>query len=287
MLTWWATRTQPRSSIRRNRHWLASPELMTAPSSSVPSCPLFAEVFGSLDEHADLPRLQQDIYRLLVTRSRSRGWLSSPEQDRRAGRWGMNDAGSDVLRADESGRVAWAQVSVEGFQDCTTPLHLLLACMEDVVSRFATIRLQALNLVIPIFGRQESQAAILENLNWFERSVEQADFAIVVGTGQGPSAPEAASKILERVSSTLGRVYEFYDIHPVDDVRVASGRNVIDPSVWNVVVEGGGLGRIRAPEWSLDFLALIARSVVHAAHDLGRSYVTVSFSKESEPVAAS
>ncbi|MFI7124722.1 hypothetical protein ACIBQ1_03460 [Nonomuraea sp. NPDC050153] len=91
----------------------------------------------------------------------------------------MNDAGTpDPGERDASnrrsglGRVAWFQVSADPVPGRPLPVQPFLTCAGDVVARIGTLRLQALQILLP--GRTIAPSLLLQDAEWFADSDPEA-----------------------------------------------------------------------------------------------------------------
>ena len=119
---------------------------------------VFVAVFGSIRLHSWTERdaLPEDAYSLFVSRSASMGWLSATSSDQTTpsahARWGMNDAGQDWSEKPGTSRIAWVQVAVTGVSgdSLSLPIQPLVSCVRDVVARVGKLRLDGLQLLLPL-----------------------------------------------------------------------------------------------------------------------------------------
>ena len=115
---------------------------------------MFAALYGDVAPHAWWgPELDQDAYSLFHSRARATQWLDETE-DGAPGLWGMNDAGWQHLlpRADLP-LAAWFQVEVQAVAaNRPLPVQPFLQCAGETVARAGTLRLDAVQVLLPIQG---------------------------------------------------------------------------------------------------------------------------------------
>jgi len=118
-----------------------------------------------------------------------------------AGLWSMNDAGRDhPLAAPEASLVAWFQVGVEPVSgDRPLPVQPFLRCAGDAAARIGTLRLQAVQVLLPVQGLDTSsrpeyaRMPSLLTVGWFGDCDPQSrtPVRVTLDSGQAPSIPSA------------------------------------------------------------------------------------------------
>lgn len=225
---------------------------------------LFAALQGALAPHPWRgAEPDSDAYSLFHARSSALGWLTEAREGAMGGLWGMNDAGSGR----EPARAAWFQVVLTGPVPPGRPLptQAFLACAGDVVARIGILRLDALQVLMPL-RRQGPPAvsALLADAAWFADRAPGAStrVRVTLDSGQEPALSSAAPAMAEWIGQWAQDVFRCDGCTPTDhpDVEPAG----ID-HLWN------GPSRHRATltgalaEWSLDALGWLAAFLADAA----------------------
>jgi hypothetical protein len=238
---------------------------------------MFAALYGELAPHPwRHPDTAQDAYFLFHRRSLAMEWLDdiaiavrktaggTEEREFGApGLWSMNDAGQDhPLAAPEASLVVWFQVGVERVSDDRPlPVQPFLRCAGDAAARMGTLRLQAVQMLLPvqsldISSRPEyARIPSLLTAGWFGDCDPQSRMPVRVtlDSGQAPSIPSAASHMRERMSRLDQDVF-VYESHSLADHDPLTMRPPFADSFWN----GPSLHRATfhgtLVEWSLDAL---------------------------------
>ncbi|WP_239149661.1 hypothetical protein [Streptomyces sp. SID12501] len=190
---------------------------------------MFAALHGDLVPHAWRdPGSEHDAYQLFHQRSLAMSWLDGTGTDDTGtgapGLWAMNDAGWDhPLAAPGTELVSWFQVEAGAMPgDRPLPVRPFLRCAEDTTARVGTLRLSAVQILMPVDGLDASSRppyAIVPSMHtadWFAERDPRARTPVEVGvsSGRDPSLPAAA----KHLADNLGRldqdvfVCESYDV---------------------------------------------------------------------------
>ncbi len=141
--------------------------------------PMYAAFYGEIVPHAPLTELSQDAYSLFYSRSAAMGWLAPAVEGASGGVWGMNDAEVSPALEPRPHPVAWFQVTLtEPAGAGVLPVQPFLACAGDVMARLGTLRLEAVQVLVPgqdapadgDFASPSSMPVarpLLVSLNWF------------------------------------------------------------------------------------------------------------------------
>lgn len=238
---------------------------------------MFAAVYGELAPHPWRdPDTARDAYLLFHERSLAMGWLDDVATAVRrtaggieereigaAGLWSMNDAGQDhPLAAPEASLVAWFQVGIEPVSgDRPLPVQPFLRCAGDAAARIGTLRLQAVQVLLPVHSLDTSsrpeyaRMPSLLTAGWFGDRDPQSGtpVRVTLDSGQAPLIPSAAPQMRERMSRLDQDVFacESYSLADHDPLTMEPP---FDDSFWN----GPSLHRATfqgmLAEWSLDAL---------------------------------
>ncbi len=184
---------------------------------------LFAALFGEFVLHPrpdPLAELSEDAYSLFHARSAAMGWLTPAVQGASGGLWGMNDADAGPGSGPQPQRVAWFQVVLTGPAGKLLPVQPFLVCAGDVVARLGTLRLEALQVLLPerdspADGLPASRSGIqvawplLNALNWFADCDPRlrAPARVTLDGGPDPSIRATAPAIMQWVQEIRQDVF--------------------------------------------------------------------------------
>jgi hypothetical protein len=238
---------------------------------------LFAALYGELVPHPDRdPDTNRDAYIQFHDRSLAMGWLDNlatavrntadGAEERKvgaAGLWGMNDAGVDhPLATPEASPVAWFQVDVAPVPgDRPLPVQPFLRCAGDVTARIGTLRLRAVQLLLPVQGLDTSarpgQARMPSLLTaaWFGDGHPQSrtPVRITLDSGQAPDISAAAPEMREWMDRLNQDVFVCKS-HSLTEHDPLTTTPPLPDNLWN----GPPLHRATfhgtLAEWSLDAL---------------------------------
>jgi hypothetical protein len=232
---------------------------------------MFAALFGEMALHPRAEQLSQDAYSLFYARSAAMGWLTPAVERASGGFWGMNDAGAGPGSGPQPQRVAWFQVVLTApAPGGILPVQPLLTCAGDVVARLGTLRLDAVQLLLPerdppAEGKPASPPGmrvawpLLDTLNWFADSDARLRAPVRVTLDGGPdrSVQEAAPAILQRMQEIR------QDIFVCDSISLENDDHLV---LRPVPFEEGRPGephhrvtfRSTLAEWSLEALGWVA-----------------------------
>lgn len=201
---------------------------------------MFAALYGDVAPHAWWgPELDQDAYSLFHSRARATQWLDETE-DGAPGLWGMNDAGwqHPLARADLP-LAAWFQVEVQAVAaNRPLPVQPFLQCAGETVARAGTLRLDAVQVLLPIQGMggvADSKDALAPSLltrRWFDAANPESRTAVRVtlDSGQAASIPAAAPHLLESLSRLDQHVFVGTSLSPQNAAPIAPP---FDDTFWN------------------------------------------------------
>lgn len=227
-----------------------------------------------------LPKLSEDAYSLFHARSAAMGWLTPAVQGASGGLWGMNDAEAGPGSGPRPQRVAFFQVVLTGpAPGGSLPVQPFLACAGDVVARLGTLRLDAVQVLLPErdpppggeFASMRASWPLLQARDWFTDCDPglRAPVRVTLDGGPDRSIQAAAPAILQRVQ-------EFrQDIFAGESFSVADEDHLVlwpDLALWpppsashpdfahHRVTFRGTLA-----EWSLDALGWLAAFLADAS----------------------
>ncbi|MFF9479491.1 hypothetical protein [Streptomyces sp. NPDC014733] len=250
---------------------------------------LFAALYGELTPHSwHDPRSEHDAYQLFHQRSLAMGWLDDragavAEADpvRRAavapGLWAMNDAGwSHPLAAPEPHLISWFQVEASAVAaDRPLPVQPFLRCAEDTTARIGTVRLAAVQLLLPVQGLDpaarppSAQVPSLQTVDWFgeEDPRTRTPVKVRIDSGRSPVLPSVAAQLAEG----LGRREQGVFACGASELADPGGAPVppFDDSFWNGPPQHGATLTGDLVEWSCEAIGWLAEAVADSAAALG------------------
>ncbi|GHJ90772.1 hypothetical protein SNE510_02910 [Streptomyces sp. NE5-10] len=251
--------------------------------------PMFAALYGELVPYAwHDPRSEHDAYQLFHQRSVAMGWLddrsglpSDCSAESRAstapGLWGMNDAGwGDPRAAAASGTVAWFQVECSTpAADRPLPVQPFLRCAEDTVARIGTVRLSAVQILLPLQGvAPESRPPYapvpsMGTRHWFGERDPRARTAVRVGIDSGRDP--VISTVAQQLAGDLAALEQ--DVFLCGEAESADRDRVPPPpfhdDFWNGPPLHGMTLHGELAEWSCDAVGWLAATLADAAARLG------------------
>lgn len=225
---------------------------------------------------------ETDAYSLFYARSSAMGWLADATGSDAQGLWGMNDAGHDTSSEGPGRDRIWFQVEVREPLPTGRPLPVqpLLACAGDTVARMGTLRLNAVQLLLPVqclaqplaaSSQQDDVDALLQAAGWFaDRDPQRsAQVRVTLDGGQNPTIRSAAPLILQWMQGLKQEVVAGDACSLTDDVAV------LQPGFIDQLWLGPALHRATFSgtlvEWSLDALGWLAAFLVSASAHCGVS----------------
>jgi len=235
---------------------------------------MFAALFGELVFHswpdAGSER-SQDAYSLFYARSAALGWLTPAEEGATGGLWGMNDAAASPVPGPQPQRAAWFQVMLtEPAPGKVLPVQPFLACARDVVARLGTLRLQAVQILLPerdppddgyLTSPSDMRVArpLLDTPDWFADCDPRlrSPVRVTLDGGLDGSIRAAAPAILRSVREIRQGVFACDSFSLADDdhliLRPIPFEDATPDAVHHRVTFSGTLA-----EWSLDALGWLA-----------------------------
>ncbi|HMQ30401.1 MAG TPA: hypothetical protein PKD53_06705 [Chloroflexaceae bacterium] len=245
---------------------------------------IFAALHGLLVLHPwrDPVAAESDAYSLFYARSSALGRLADAAGSDAQGLWGMNDAGHDTSSQKPGRDRIWFQVAVREPLPIGRPLPVqpLLACAGDTAARLGTLRLDAVQLLLPVqclapplvaSSQRDDVGALLQEAGWF------ADYDLHSGArvrvtldgGQNPTIRTAAPLMLQWMQELK------QDVFAGDARSLTDGAAVLQPGFVDQLWLGPALHRATFSgtlvEWSLDALGWLAALLASASARCGVS----------------
>lgn len=234
---------------------------------------MFVALFGELVLHpraGALIEFSQDAYSLFYARSAAMGWLTPAQEGASGGFWGMNDAEAGPACGPQPSRVAFFQVVLTGpFPGGMLPVQPFLACAGDVAARLGTLRLEAVQVLLPerdapADGPMASPSGLkvawplLDALDWFADCDPRlrAPVRVTLDGWLDPSIRAAASAILRSVREIN------QDVFACDSFSLAEDDHLVLRPIPFEFEPGSAHHRVTfrgtLAEWSLDALGWLA-----------------------------
>jgi len=235
---------------------------------------MFAALFGELLLHQRLDtegEASQDAYSLFCARSSAMRWLTPAVQGASGGLWGMNDAEAAPNSGPRPTQIAFFQVVLtEPNLRTLLPVQPFLACAGDVMARLGTLRLEAVQVLLPERDADEDAqfaspsgarvaSSLLYACNWFADCDPRARTAVRVtlDSGPDPSIRTAAAAIMQWAREVHQEVFACNSLSRADDdhliLRPIPFEDATSPAVRHRVTFRGTLA-----EWSLEALGWLA-----------------------------
>lgn len=235
---------------------------------------MYAALHGELTPHPWRGSSSvSDPYSLFVARSSAMGWLAEPTASG-GGLWGMNDAGADPTAGPRHSRAAWFQVSLTEPTpaDRPMPVQAFLACAEQVALRVGKLRLQAVQVLLPLQNLTSADGAsqrngavvrLLEESGWFTDLAPQVrtHIRVTLDGGQNAAIQSAVPDMLRWIRGLKQDVFDDFFLTAADPVLL---RPTITDELWagparyHVSIDG------TLAEWSLNSLGWLAALVAEA-----------------------
>jgi len=162
------------------------------------------------------------------------GWLEEQAAGG-PGLWAMNDAGSSPPQAAPgTGRVSWFQVEAGAVAgERPLPVQQFLRCAQDVTARIGTLRLSAVQVLLPVQGIDPAARTPVD---------------LLIGSGRDPLIPAVARQLA-------------LDLRDLEQDVFACGDD--DVTVHGMTLRG------ELAEWSCDAVGWLAATVADCAARLG------------------
>jgi hypothetical protein len=244
---------------------------------------MFAALFGDLLPHARTAAgegTSQDAYSLFYARSAAMGWLTPAVEGAAAGLWGMNDA-TAAPGAGPASRVAFFQVVLtEPSLGRLLPVQPFLACVSDVMARLGTLRLEAVQVLLPERGADEEARlaspsgmrvarTLLDSGNWFAGCDPRlrVPVRVTLDGGPDPSIRTAAPAIMRWVREVRQDVFACDSLALADDDHLILRPIPFDSGILRHRITFRGT----LAEWSLGALGWLAGFLADGASRHGFS----------------
>jgi hypothetical protein len=283
------------------RSWVAEPAIYPG---SHPARTMFTALYGELAPHPrpdGLAELSEDAYSLFDARSAAMGWLTPAVEGASGGLWGMNDAESTPGSGPQPFRVAFFQVVLTGPAPAgLLPVQPFLACANDVLGRLGTLRLEAIQVLLPeryapadgLPASPSSRIAarpLIDSLNWFgDRDASlRVPVRVTLDAGADPSVRAAAPAIAESVQDINQDVFACDSFSLVEDDHLVLMPTALHGAPGTAQYRATFRGSLA--EWSLDALGWLAAFLadVGSRHGIGTQLMlTADRSAEHSPRAS-
>lgn len=260
---------------------------------------MFLALHGELSLHPwrDPLVAATDAYSLFLARSSAMGWLAEAAEHASGGVWGMNDAGQDPDSGWQSSRSVWFQVSLIEPLPAGSPLptQAFLSCARDVVARIGTLRLEAVQLLVPVqslaestntSSNMDSMKTLIQNIGWFADCDPRlrSEVRVMLDGGQDPSIRSAAPGMLQWMQTIKQDVFSCDSFSLTDDPVVLKPA-VID-QLWLGPAQHQATFHGTLAEWSLDALGWLAAFLASASARHGVSTPLMLTASRSQGVGS-
>lgn len=248
-----------------------------------PDATMFAALYGELVVHPWREPFiaSSDLYSLFYARSLAMGWLTEATTETSlCGYWGMNDAGQGLVSNSQPPCIAWFQVTLTGTSGRSLPVQPFLRCAGDVVARIGTLRLEAVQVLLPVqylhkpseaFLPMDAVAELLSGANWFADCDPRlrTRVEVMLDGGQEPSIRSVAPEIFRWMQQIRQDVF-LCDAFSLDDSGMILKPALTD-ELWCGPPQHRATFRGTLVEWSLDALGWLAAFLADAGSRHGLS----------------
>lgn len=244
---------------------------------------LLGEIRAGHGENAQHSILDEDVFSLIVARSKACGLASFSGDEPPSVRWGHNDAGGDWTQDGAVRRLGWFQCAVPAhpLAGRRIPVQPALAVLDDVLSLVGAVELTAVHAIVPLAAAPDGRFDLAAMARWF-------DFA-------DPDTAQAVSVALSVPAGDLGRFepllglirarsMDRLDPTSVDEAELPAGPQPYGMAWLLRPGERAQLGlRCTLPTWSIEASSWLLEIVVEALRELGeRDPVAISVLIESD-----
>lgn len=222
------------------------------------------------------------------------GWLADAMENEVGGTWGMNDAEQDPVSGSQPSSRIWFQVALIDPIPAGRPLPVqaFLACAGDVVARIGTLRLQAVQVLLPVESLNASAGAsshlstvmaLIQNSGWFADCNPHLSTRVQVtlDSGQDSSIRSVAPAMFQWMQEVRQDVFACDSFSLNDDDAV-----VLQPAITDALWLGPAQHRATfhgtLVEWSLDALGWLAAFLSSASSEHGVSTPLMLSANRSE-----
>lgn len=258
---------------------------------------MFAALHGELALHPwrDSFAASSDAYSLFLARSSAMEWLAEATEQVSCGVWGMNDAGQSPDSGSQLVRSVWFQVSLIEPVPAGRPLPVqsFLACAGDVAARMGALRLQGVQVLLPVQSLPVSTGmsshmsdvmSLIQDAGWFADCNPRlrTGVRVILDGGQDLSIRSAAPGMFQWMQKIKQNVFSCDSFSLTDDAVV------LQPAVIDQLWLGPSQHRATfygtLTEWSLDALGWLAAFLASASSRHGVSTPLMLTASRSQSV---
>lgn len=250
-----------------------------------PDSTMFATLYGELTLHPwrDPVAVMSDAYRLFYARSSAMGWLTKAAEHASIGAWAMNDAGQNPDSEAQGTHRIWFQVSVSDPLPADQPLPVqpFLACADDVVARMGTLRLDAIQVLLPVqsINKAADEYAVLTDAGWFSDCNPHLRTRVraTLDGGQNPSIRSVAPGMVQWMQERKQDVFTCDACSLTDDAEILTP--IFGDQLWLGPSQHRATFYGSLVEWSMDAIGWLAAFLANAStqHEVSTALVlTVS-----------
>ncbi|MDG4767878.1 hypothetical protein O7632_27845 [Solwaraspora sp. WMMD406] len=243
---------------------------------------MFAALYGELTPHPwRAPK--QDADALFHDRSLAMGWLddrSTGQPGSAPGLWAVDDAGWHHPGGLDKGLVAWFQVEASAVaHNRPLPVRPFLGCARDTVGRAGTLRLSAVQVLLPVHGLDPSSrppyapVPAIRTTQWYADTDSHARTPVRVSVdgGRDRSVVAVAEQLVDQFTSCDQEVFADATRDVAGDVADSDAvpPPPFDDSLWNGPPGYAVALRGTLAEWSCDAVGWLAEVVADRAANVG------------------
>ncbi|MEV7414939.1 hypothetical protein [Streptomyces sp. NPDC089919] len=247
---------------------------------------MFAALHGEFTPHPPTgTEPVHDAYSLFLERSVAMGWHddrsagggSEGKVRHAAGLWAMNDAGSAQVGTAQVGAPAtWFQVDASAVaDDRPLPVQPFLRCAEDATRRLGTLRLTAVQLLLPVQGLRKAvrpayaPVPSMLTADWFAGygPRPRTPVRIHLNAGRETFLSDLADRLAQRLHGLDQPVYTHTSHHRADQDPDLTPP--FHPTWWNGPAPDGATLLGELAEWSLDAIGWTAETLADLTAALG------------------
>jgi hypothetical protein len=220
-----------------------------------------------LSEHSN-GILGEDVFSLVVARSKARGLASFSGQEPPSARWGHNDAGGDWTQDETVRRLAWFQCAVpeRPLAGRRIPIQPVFSVLDEVLSLVGIVDLKAVHVIAPLAAAPDGRFDVAALARCF-------DFAAPTTARSVSVLLSVPKKSLPSLQPLLGRVRaQSSDRIGADEAEAAALSSVLPPYGMPWLLGDSDrvelAARCTLPTWSIDAASWLIETFLEALREL-------------------
>lgn len=217
--------------------------------------------------------LGEDVFSLVVARSKSRGLADFSGQEPPSVRWGHNDAGGDWTQDMTVRRLAWLQCAVPELPltGRRIPVQPVFSVLDEVLSLVGVVELRALQAIVPLAAAPDGRFDIAALGRCFDFADPIAARPVSVLLSVPDNDPANRQGLWERLRARSG------DRITADSADVDALAPIESPYGTSWLLGDGDrirlAARCRLPTWSIDAASWLIETVVETLRESGSTEV--------------